>query len=350
MIADLRAVSPVFLDLRGDAILAVPPPTAPCVLSLGNFDGVHRAHADLITASLSLRDQHIPDGLCGVFSFFHPSSDYRSVSADGQGNTPSQTVLRKPRCLAHLTTLKEKLRRFKALGVDFVCLCDFNCLRTLSPSAFIDFLQTHLEIKGVVCGFNFRFGIHGSGHAHDLAAAFSNTAEGRFCQVVPPFCLNGETVSATRIRQMLAEGDAVSAEKQLGYPYALEARVISGKQLGRRLGFPTANQNFLPEKAVPAKGVYAVICHTPHGTFPGVANVGNHPTVDRAAPVNCETYVIGYEGNLYGTLMRVEFLCRLREETKFPSPEALAASIAHDVQSASDYVASYVKNQNPTIN
>ncbi len=345
MAEEMRAVSPVFLDLRGERFHPMPPPTAPCVISLGNFDGVHRAHAALIHASLDLRDEHFPHGLCGIFSFFHPTSDYRPTTSDSRDQEGSKMTLRNPSGLKHLTTLKEKLWLCKRLGADFACLCDFNDIRTLSPNDFLKFLTDHMDIRGVVCGFNFRFGIWGSGNAATLSAVFDHPENGTFCQVVPSFSLDGDTVSATRIRTFLSEGDAVMAAEHLGRPYALESRVVTGKQLGRKLGFPTANQNFLLESLVPARGVYAVLCHTPKGIFPGVANVGSHPTVDQNAPVNCETHIIGFTGDLYGYCMKIEFLCRLRDEERFPSPEILADAIAKDTQAAADYAKAYLKKQ-----
>ncbi|MBQ9780869.1 MAG: riboflavin biosynthesis protein RibF [Clostridia bacterium] len=341
---DVTTAIPVLIDLRHDTPVPVSFIDAPVVLCLGNFDGVHRAHASLLHRTRTLRDEKLPQGLCGVFTFFHPSSDY--LRDQGASTTvPGRVTLRRPDLQRHLTTLKEKLRLFKEEGMDFVGLCDFKKICTLSPEAFLAFLTRRLDVRGVACGYNFRFGAYGKGSADTLAAHFDHPTEGLYCVVVPPFCLDEEPVSSTRIRALLTQGYAETAARHLGHPYVLERKVVKGKQLGRKLGFPTANQYFLPESLVPAHGVYAVICHTPLGIFPGVANVGEHPTVDKNAAVNCETHVIGPHQDLYGYPMRVEFLYRLRDEAKFPSVEALTEAIAKDAELAVKYVQAYLKSQ-----
>ena len=198
--------------------------------------------------------------------------------------------------------------------------------------------------KGAVCGFNFHFGKGSAGNAQMLAEYFHHPENGCYSHIAPPFCLDDIPVSSTHIRRLLREGLAETACRFLGRPYVLETRVVPGKQLGRKLGFPTANQYFLAESLVPAHGVYAVLCHTPLGRFPGVANVGSHPTVDHAAAVNCETHVIGPTQNLYGYRMRVEFLYRLRDEKKFSSVEELADTIRQDADTAIAYVTDYLKS------
>ena len=330
-----RTPRTVFLDLRGEKVAPMPPPDEGLVMCLGNFDGVHIAHTSLLRRGLTLRDERLSHGLCGVFTFFHPSSDYAHLKSP---ETAEAFVLRKPAQQRHLTTLKEKLRLFKAQGMDFVCLCDFKDIHTLSAEDFLSFLSHDLKVRGAVCGFNYRFGMGGRGTAEQLTAHFDRPEAGFFYDVAPPCCIDGETVSSTGIRKLLSQGLAASAAKLLGHPYVLETRVVAGKQLGRKLGYPTANQYFLPESLIPAHGVYAVLCHTPKGVFPGVANVGSHPTVDRQAAVNCETHVMGPAQDLYGYPMRVEFLYRMREEMRFDSVEALTQAIAHDAEAAEAYI------------
>lgn len=342
MSVDKKYPTPVFLDLRGDKIRPmVPPPKTPLVTCLGNFDGVHTAHSVLLKQGLALRQKHLPHALCGVFTFFHPSSDYRRATVENA----EDLVLRRPSQQRHLTPLREKLALFRERGMEFVCLCDFNELRALPPQDFLDFLATKLGVRGAVCGFNFHFGVGGEGDADRLSAFFDRADEGYFCTVAPAYCLGGEPVSSTRIRRLLLEGETATAQKHLGHPYALQSRVVKGKQLGRTLGFPTANQYFLPESLVPAHGVYAVLCHTPAGVFPGVANVGSHPTVDKNAAVNCETYIIGPAQDLYGYRMRVDFLYRLRDEMQFESIQALTEAIEADAARAEAYIKAYLEDK-----
>lgn len=336
----MTLVSAVFYDLRSGHPVRMDPPREPLAMCLGNFDGVHRAHASLIRRTVALRDQRLPEGLCGVFTFLRPASDFhREVKAD---DGRSVVTLRPIGERRHLTTLDEKLRLFAALGADVVCLGDFEELYSLSPEAFLTFLSEDLGVRGAVCGFNFHFGVGGKGTADTLKAYFDRPEAGYFCDIALPYLMDGDTVSSTRIRRLLLEGHADTALRHLGRPYVLETEVVTGKQLGRKLGFPTANQSFPPESLIPAHGVYAVICHTPLGRFPGVANVGSHPTVDHEAAVNCETHVIGPAQDLYGYPMRVEFLKRLRGEKRFDSVEALTQAIAKDAEEATAYVRAYL--------
>ncbi len=312
------------LDLRS----AVPRPMQPprrAVLCLGSFDGVHRAHVTLLEAGQTLvktlHKQNDPSAPtpragslpCGVFCFFRPAQDYLPHRA---ADAP-----------AHLTPLRQKLALLRAAGMDFACLCDFPAVRDLPPAAFLDRLEAEIGCVGAVCGYNYRFGRNAAGTPVDLVTRFGTDRT----VVLPEMTLDGGTVSASRIRSLLLGGDAARAARLLGRPYSLETTVTHGKQLGRTLGFPTANQYFLPEALVPATGVYAARCHTAAGVFPAVANIGTHPTVDTHARVNCETYLIGYEGDLYGTRMTVELLAYLRPEEHFSGINELIAAIRRDV-------------------
>ncbi len=342
MSANMNLPSPTFWDLRGGERKPMVPPQEPVVMCLGNFDGVHQAHATLLRQGMALRDEKLPGRLCGVFTFVYPSSDYLHIPPKADTGSGRTLILKEPHQQQHLSTMDEKLRLFQDLGMDFACLCDFQEIYTLPPETFLSFLSDHLLVRGAVCGFNYHFGTGGQGNVKDLTSYFDRPDEGYYYAITPPYCLDGAPVSSTRIRRFLLQGSADVAAKHLGHPYVLENIVVKGKQLGRKLGFPTANQYFLPESLIPAHGVYAVLCHTPLGVYPGVANVGSHPTVDEHAAVNCETYVLGPSQDLYGYRMKVEFLCRLREEERFSSIDALTEAIAEDTKAASAYVEAYL--------
>lgn len=323
----------VCVDLRHGRFCRMATPTVPTVLCLGNFDGVHIAHAELLREGVRLKAQLSSEALCGVFCFFRPSVDFFSEGWELHG--------------LHLSPLREKLRLYAALGVDFVCLCAFPSVRGLSPERFMDMLMESVSCRGVVCGYNYRFGAQVKGTAETLAERFDHPEEGLACTVMPKFDLDGETVSSSHIRDLLREGNVASAAKLLGHRYAIETTVVYGKQLGRKMGFPTANQYFLPESLVPRYGVYATLCYTPEGTFAGVTNVGIRPTVESDSKgrirVNCETYLIGAHQDLYGKRIRVEFVEFLRGEKRFESVEALAAAIAKDAERAAALVSHITK-------
>lgn len=318
----------VCLDLRGDRIRPLRTNAPRAVLCLGNFDGVHIAHASLIRQSRRMADEitrrdgenaHSPC-LCGVFCFFRPSGDYF---------LPENTHP------THLTTLKERIHALRDLGADLVWLCDFPSVRDLSPLGFMEMLRDTCHGVAVVCGYNHRFGKYAAGTTALLQDFFGADN----LSVLPALEVEGYPVSSTRIRACLSAGDVEAAERLLGRPYTLEATVLHGKSLGHTWGFPTANQNFPPDRLIPAYGVYAVTCVTPTGTYPGVANVGLRPTVDGAtARVNCETHIIGFAGDLYGKPLRVEFRKFLRPEQRFHSVEELKTAIRRDTAAAADYV------------
>ena len=311
----------ICLNLQSGDLRPVTAPPAPAVLCLGNFDGVHIAHAALLQAgqelSRQLQAKHTVSDpiLCGVFCFFRPSGDY---------------FLKENTHPTHLTTLKDRIMTLRELGADLVWLCDFPSVRDLSPADFAMLLKNNCGCTGVVCGYNHRFGKHAQGTPALLETVFGTDR----VKVVPALNLEGAPVSSSRIRTCLKQGDVETAAKLLGRPYALESKVLHGKSLGHTWGFPTANQNFPADRLIPALGVYAVRCHTPMGVFPGVANIGLRPTVENPGRINCETHIIGFEGNLYGKRIKVEFLKFIRPEQKFDSVEALTEAIRRDTMTA----------------
>ena len=311
----------VFLSLQDRPPRPIAAPER-AVLCLGNFDGVHVAHRALLRAGVrSARAGGCP---CGVFCFYRPSSDYFPALPAPEAAYASGT---------HLCSLSEKLARFAEEGVDFVWLCSFSAVRDIPAGDFPELLRTGCGCQGVVCGFNYRYGAGGAGTAAMLAAAFSCPSDVPPV-VLPEMRLADGTVSSSRIRAALRSGDPRLAAALSGRAYSLEGCVVAGRHLGHRLGFPTAG------RLIPAHGVYAARVYTPDGVFPGVSNVGVRPTVDGSAHPrpNCETYVIGFSGNLYGRSIRVDFLEYLRPEQKFSDLDALRAAIARDAERAAELV------------
>ena len=298
------------------------------VLCLGNFDGVHVAHRALLRAGV--RSAHANGCPCGVFCFFRPSSDYFPSQAVPNGSG------------THLCSLSEKLALFAYEGVDFVCLCDFPSIQSMPAPDFPAFLRAECGCAGIVCGFNYRYGSGGAGTAAALADSFS--APGDISPVILEEQRRSKTdsapVSSSRIRAALWAGNVPLATELLGRPYSLTGTVVSGKHLGRHLGFPTANLYFPTGRLIPAHGVYAVRVHTPDGIFPGVSNVGVRPTVDRTTypRPNCETFLINFSGDLYGKRIRIDFLEYLRPEQTFSDLNALRAAIAQDAEQAAKRV------------
>lgn len=285
------------------------------VLCLGNFDGVHLAHRELIRRALELRDDRFPGSPAAAFLFREPSTDFLF-----------------PDPPAHLCTLEQKLRKLGDAGLDYAILADFPAVRELPAPDFVsEILTDSCRCAAVVCGFNYRFGKGGIGTPELLRSDFDGDVV--VCEAV----LSGkEPVSSTRIRNLLREGRVEEAGALLTAPYELIAPVLHGKTLGRKFGYPTVNQSFPEKQLIPAHGVYATVCRFDGRILRGVTNVGSHPTVDREAAVNCETYLPDFSGDLYGTELSVSFLYRIRPEIRFSSTEELIDRIGLDVRTAKE--------------
>lgn len=287
-----------------------------CVLCLGNFDGVHIAHRALLSRGVQLRASRYPGAACGVFCFYGLSTD---------------TLLSEP--VPHLCTDEDRLKRFRDEGMEYAILADFPELMNYTPERFLDdVLRDACHCVAAVCGFNYRFGKNGDGTPETLAHS------GLPVEVVPPVLFEDSPVSSTRIRNLISDGNVREAGLLLSVPYGFSSPVIHGKALGRKLGFPTLNQSFPPRLLIPKHGVYVSEALIDGKIYRGVSNVGLRPTVETGAPVNCETYLIDYDGaDLYRKTVPLSLLAYLREERKFPSPEELRKQIEKDVLFAKSF-------------
>ncbi len=296
---------------------AVPP--AFSVLCLGNFDGVHIGHRALIKETLEQKGALSSsfEGLAsGAWLFETPPSHFLSEKS-----------------ILQLTTTEEKLAHFAALGLDYAFLADFSALRDYEPFDFIEnILKQKCHCVYTVCGFDFRFAKNAVGDAETLVRLM-----GGMGTVLNCVSLDGETVSSSTIRSLLTEGKIEEANRMLGYPFPLFAKVLHGKALGHTIGIPTVNQHFKEGAIRPLHGVYVSRVWIDDSTFPAVSNIGCRPTFDDGETINCETHIIGYEGDLYGKPLKVEFLKRLRDEIAFPSLQALKEQLHTDVANATDY-------------
>jgi len=181
----------------------------------------------------------------------------------------------------------------------------------------------------VVVGSNFRFGRNREGDTRYLAQFLPEVQVG--LSVVPAVIISGGPVSSTRIRALVNRGDIAEASKLLGKRFTLRGLVVAGEQIGRSLGFPTANLQTEPRQLVPADGVYAVEAAIGKSVFSGVCNIGQRPTFGGGLRT-IEVHFMGFEGNLYGTKLDVVFIRRLRDEMVFERPEHLAAQIREDLK------------------
>ncbi|MHA7969928.1 bifunctional riboflavin kinase/FAD synthetase [Rhizobium sp. CAU 1783] len=287
------------------------------VIAIGNFDGVHRGHQTVLTRALELSQSRGVPALVLTFEP-HPRSVFN----------PDKPVFR-------LTPAPLRASLLEAMGFHSVIEYPFD--REFSGRSAEDFVRSILvEWLGateVVTGFDFHFGKGREGGPAFLMEAGQRNGFG--VTLVDAFRDEGaEVVSSSRIRRLLSEGNVAEAAGLLGYRFTVEAEVIKGQQLGRTLGYPTANMALAPEVEL-KPGIYAVRLRRTDGRlYDGVASFGYRPTVTENGAALLETYVFDFEGNLYGENCRVSFFGHLRDELKFAGLEPLVAQIRKDEEEA----------------
>jgi riboflavin kinase/FMN adenylyltransferase len=237
---------------------------------------------------------------------------------------------------ARLTNFRERWRLFEQSGLDAFVLLRFNdALRHMSGEEFLQLLTRDLGVAGIVVGHDFRFGRHGESNAAFLQAA--SATGGFWVEVIEPVQLEGERVSSSVLRAALASGDLQRAARLLGRPYTMRGRVVAGQQLGRTLGFPTANIR-VRRRRLPLRGVFAVRVHGIAGSpLGGVASLGTRPTVGGVEPL-LETFVFDFSGDLYGRELEIEFVAHLRDELRFESVELMVVQMQVDARTAREWV------------
>ena len=275
------------------------------IFALGFFDGVHLGHQALLTECKRLAAEN--GCKTGALTFrFSPAA----VLTGQKENA--------------ITTLHDRQNLLKHFGIETVQVFETN-QETLSVS-WQDFLQalTEAGAAGFVCGKDFRFGQGGAGDAACLQAFCKE--KNLPCTVVPEQQMDGEKISSTRIRALLAQGDMSQANRLLGHPYLLTGKVLTGRQLGRTMGFPTANLSLPKELLCPRLGVYACKALVDGREYEAVVNIGTRPTVSGQG-VTVEAHLLDFTGDLYEKELTLHFYAYLRTEKKFASLEELGQEI-----------------------
>lgn len=303
--------------LRVSSGEAVPQRLRGGVVAIGNFDGIHRGHLSVLERAL---EEARSLGVPALVLTFEPHP---------------RKVFRPDVPLFVLTPPHVKARLIEALGFDGVVEIPFTRdFASLSAEDFVTgVLKRRLGISHAVTGFDFHFGKNRQGGPAFLMAAGERHGFG--VTLVDAFRDEGaEIISSSRIRALLAQGEAAEAAGLLGYRYTVEAEVVGGAKLGRTLGFPTANMRLSPEAAL-KEGIYAVRFRRADGTLhDGVASFGRRPTVDDNGAPLLETFVFDFSGDLYGEIASVSFFGYLRGEVKFEGLEALVVQMKRDEEEA----------------
>ena len=289
--------------------------------ALGNFDGVHRGHQQVIAqAAKAAQDLKAP---LGVITFApHPRRLFR----------PSEPAFR-------LMTLEQQARALAALGVDILYLLPFDYeMASLSDAEFVQrVLSDGLGVRHVAVGFDISFG-RGRTGSPEAMKAYGEDLGFSVSVAEPVASRDGEKFSSTGVRDALRDGHPDQAARILGRPFAIEGVVRRGQQLGRQLGFPTANVEIV-DYVVPKLGVYATRTRLPDGrVIPGVANLGNNPTTGMVE-TRLETWLFDFDEDLYGQVLETELIAFLRPELKFDSIELMIAQIRCDEAQARAIVA-----------
>lgn len=284
----------------------------PCVATIGCFDGVHRGHRYLIA---QVQDEARRQGLHSALITFpvHP-----------------RQVMQSDYLPQWLTCLPQKEDLLKEQGADYCILLPFTReLSLLSARRFMELLHNEFHVQALVIGYDHRFG-HNRSEGFDDYCRYGKDLG---MEVIHASALveDGVSISSSLIRKLLKEGDTVRANHYLGYRYYLDGQVVGGYQMGRKLGFPTANlQPSCADKLVPKEGVYAVYAYVEGKRYAGMLNIGHRPTLDNGSERSIEVHIIGFEGNLYQHALRIEFVQYVREEQKFEGIEALIAQLNRD--------------------
>ena len=299
---------------RLDGGSTVPPHLAGGIVALGNFDGFHLGHQAVVGQAVARARAEGRPALVATFDP-HPVRHFRP-------DTPP----------FRLTTLDQRERLFAAAGVDAMVVFAFDAaLAALSAEAFAERLAARLQVAGVVTGEDFTFGQGKRGDVAMLAALGADL--GFIAETVGAVTLDGETVSSSRIRDLLRAGDPRGAARLLTRPFAIEGVVQHGDKLGRTIGYPTANLD-MGKYLRPAYGIYAVTARLADGRqVEGAANLGIRPTFDPPKEL-LEPYFFDFAGDLYGQPIEVALVDYIRPEAKFDSLDALTAQMEADCAEA----------------
>jgi riboflavin kinase / FMN adenylyltransferase len=292
---------------------------SPVALTIGNFDGVHLGHrAMLDELARAARRLNVPT--CVMIFEPQPREFFAPDKAP-----------------ARLTSLREKLELLAATDVNQVQVCRFNyAFAQIAAQDFIErVLVRGLGVRWLQVGDDFRFG---SRRAGDFVMLKNEAPRlGYEVQALPSVMVEGIRVSSTAVRDALAAGDCASAARLLGRAYSISGRVVRGDQLGRKLGFPTANVQMKHNRA-PLQGIFAVEVHgAASGVVRGAASLGVRPTVKAQGEAVLEVYLFDFKEEIYGRHLRVDFLHKLRDEEKYADIETLKRQIAVDVENAKSY-------------
>lgn len=285
-------------------------------LALGNFDGVHKGHQELINTAVT--KAHSNSGVAAAMIF----------------NPHPTLVLNPAKAPLLLMTENQQSEMLGKLNLDVLVYTPFDKeISALSPERFVqDILVAVFKVKEVFIGFNYSFGFKASGTPELLKEL--GQKYGFAVTVIPAFKIDSQIVSSSLVRALLAEGNIKEAWKMLGHFPQIEGLVVEGERRGRTIGFPTANIGVEQGYMIPGKGVYAAITEIDGVRHHSVVNIGSKPTFHVEYPISIETHIIDFTESIYGKKIRLHFLDKIRDEKKFGGIDELVRQISLDKEKA----------------
>lgn len=287
-------------------------------LTIGNFDGVHLGHRELLYQIKS--DCEKLNYIFVVVTFVpHPHQ-----------------ILQPAKKGFLINSYQQRRKRMEEIGVDLLIELKFDRdFSTLSPEMFLKtYLAPFSQIKKLYLGYDFAFGANKSG-SHDIANELLQPL-GVEVELQEVFKDPSGIVSSTLIREKLLDGDVVRASELLGRPFSLDGVVIKGEGRGKKIGYPTANIKFSEDQIIPAKGVYVTQTRYQGMTFNSITNIGSNPTFNKEQSLNIETNLFDFNSDIYGEEIEVNFIQKLRDERRFPTVNDLVKQISDDVKTAKE--------------
>ncbi|MEI8215664.1 MAG: bifunctional riboflavin kinase/FAD synthetase [Eubacteriales bacterium] len=288
------------------------------VIALGNFDGLHKGHQELINRTV--KSAKIANLKSAVFTF---------------SNHPKNVMAGRP-IIKNILSWNDKVSIIRSYGVDYLISVPFDYeMQNMDPHDFImNVLVDKLKMKEAYCGFNFKFGHFAKGNAELLMKVGLEKDFG--IHILEPIRIDNIVVSSSYIRELISEGRIDECEKYLGRYYSIGGTVVTGNKIGRTIGFPTSNIIIDEGMVTPANGVYVTYCTFNGVRFKSITNVGIKPTIgDNKYTI--ETHIFNFDYNIYGKEIKVEFLKKLRDELKFSSLDELRDQISKDKEMAMEY-------------
>jgi riboflavin kinase/FMN adenylyltransferase len=284
-------------------------------IALGSFDGLHLGHMHLINRTAELAKENNAKSMICTFKN-HPLS-----------------VINQEICPKLIMDNNTKIKLLENTGIDIVNLVNFDKdFMKITPEEFIENMVKFYNAKGIVVGFNYRFGYKNLGDV-EMLKAYSHI-QGYKLYVCDAISTNHEIVSSSKIRHLIAEGNITKANELLGRPHITIGEVIKGKQLGRTIGFPTINLNYNKKYILPKGGVYYTVVEYDNNLYKGITNIGYNPTVE-GGKLSVETHILNFDKQIYGETIKINFVTRIRDEIKFNTIDELREQLLKDKDYAS---------------